>query len=221
MKNSDPGKVRWGSGGVCLLMLRAAVSSSVVCNVGCSCCSLAAFWQSLLSIHSAACAVINMHGVKWQGFSISSSGHAMLCVCSTVHCEIRSVSSLANAALSFLFPLQHGSSGTCSPSLLCFSDSPEGPQGGQAGVQPSGAVPDALWLGCQVSGLGLCFFWVGSCCCQWSGTASGWCGWMGWGPSCWSQWGCVEATEGRIWPWLLRQNVDWPEILSLELETKY
>lgn len=64
MKNSDPGKVRWGCGGVCLLILRAAVSSSVVCNVGCSCCSLAAFWQSLLSIHSAACAVINMHGVK-------------------------------------------------------------------------------------------------------------------------------------------------------------
>lgn len=101
MKNSDPGKVRWGCGGVCLVMLHAAVGSSVVCKARCFCLSLAAFWQSPVSIHSAACAVINVHGVKRQGFSISSSGHAMLCVCSAVHCEIQSISSLENAALSF------------------------------------------------------------------------------------------------------------------------
>lgn len=46
-----PGEgIGWGHESTCLVMLSAAVEGSVVWNMGCFCCSLAAFWQILFSL---------------------------------------------------------------------------------------------------------------------------------------------------------------------------
>lgn len=81
-------------------------------------------------------------------------------------------------------------------------------------MQPSGAVQDALWLGCQVSDLRHCFGHGGSCC-EFSGTRS-----VRVAKGQVTEVSEVTA-EGRIWLQFPRQNVDWPEMFYLELETKY
>ena len=73
-------------------------------------------------------------------------------------------------------------------------------------MQPSGAVQDALRLGCQVGHGGLrC---GGSCCCALSRRSQ-------------VDEVSVAAAEGRIWLRFPRPSGDWPEMLYLQLETKY